>query len=451
MTSDISVAPLPENALARNFSAAELLRFALPTILMMIFVGFYTIIDTIFVARYVSTDALSTINIVTPVIGLIVGLGTMMAAGGSALIASEMGRGRDLEARQIFSLIVLVSVAVGCLIAFAGLIGLSPLLRFLGASDTIVPFGRDYLGTLFVFVPANMMQVLFASFLITAGRPGFGMLLGLAGGLANILFDYLFIVSFSMGIRGAALATGIGYSIPAIVGLLFFWLNRQGTLFFCRPKPDVRALLKSAYNGSSEMIGQASTAITIFLLNMAMMDRLGEDGVAAITIMIYSQFLLSSVFIGFSMGVTPVISYLHGQADSKALRRIVAICIRSVVAISVVVTILLLSQGSFVVGLFAAGNINVYAIGRTGFLIFPFAFLFIGSNIFFSALFTALSNGTLSAMLSFCRNLLIALSILTLPRFLGVSGLWLAVPIAECVSLCFGVWMATINRRRYGY
>ncbi|WP_316858671.1 MATE family efflux transporter [uncultured Cohaesibacter sp.] len=451
MTSNISIAPSPENGLATKFSAAKLLRFAFPTILMMIFFGLYTIIDTIFVARYVGTDALSAINIVTPVIGLIVGLGTMMAAGGSALIAWEMGNGRNDTARQIFSLIVLVTSVAGCIIALAGLIWISPLLHLLGASELLMPLGRDYLGTLFVFVPANMMQVLFASLLITAGRPGLGMLVGVAGGLANILFDYLFIVGFSMGIRGAALATGIGYLVPAIAGLLFFWLNRRGTLFFCRPKPDVRALLKSAYNGSSEMIGQASTAITVFLFNMAMMDRLGEDGVAAITIMIYSQFLLSSVFIGFSMGVAPVISYLHGQADREALRRVVAICLRAVAAVSIAVTMLLLSQGWFVVGLFAPESSHVHAISREGFLIFPYAFLFIGTNIFFSALFTALSNGTLSVLLSFCRNLLIACSIVVMPRFLGVSGLWLAVPFAECASLGLAVWIAAMNRQRYGY
>lgn len=309
-------APPAENELAKNFDAHSLLRFASPTIIMMIFFGLYTIVDTIFVARFVNTDALSAINIVTPLVGIIVGLVTMFATGGSAIIARKMGSGNDSEARENFSLITATIVTIGILFTVIGLFYLDPLLRALGASDALFPYCRDYLGMLLIFAPMNMLQVLFAVLFITAGRPGLGMKLSVAAGLANMLLDYLFIVVFQMGIGGAALATGIGYSIPATAGIVFFFRN---TLFFSSPKLDPHVLVESAYNGSSEMVGQLSAAITTFLFNAAMMALAGEDGVAAITIMIYLQFFLTTFFIGFSIGIAPILSYNYGRRNRRQL------------------------------------------------------------------------------------------------------------------------------------
>ena len=314
------------NALAEDFDSRSLLGFAFPTIFMMLFFGLYTIVDTVFVARGVNTDALSAINIVNPVINLIVGFSTMLATGGSAIIAREMGNEKPCEARRSFSLIVACAAMAGIIITVAGLFFLNPLLHGLGASPRILPYCRDYLGTLLFFTPMNMLQVIFACLFVTAGKPGFGMLIGIAGGLANTLFDYLFIIVFPLGITGAALATGIGSSIPAIAGLVFFSCNRRGTLFLSKPVLDFGVLKESICNGSSEMVSQLATALTTFLFNISMMRLLGEPGVAAITIMIYSQFLLSTFFIGFSMGVAPVISYNYGRSDNEKLKRIVAIC-----------------------------------------------------------------------------------------------------------------------------
>lgn len=431
------------NVLAEDFNAYTLLGFAAPTIFMMLFFGLYTIVDIIFVARGVNTDALSAINIVTPVINLIVGLSTMLATGASALIARKMGNNKLAEARRNFSLIVATAATTGIVIAISGLLFLDPLLEKLGASTQILPFCRDYLGTLLFFTPMNMLQVIFACLFVTAGRPGFGMMIGVAGGLANALFDYLLIIVFPMGITGAALATGIGYTIPAIAGLVFFCCNRRGTLFFSKPGLNFSVLAESICNGSSEMVGQLATAVTTFLFNIAMMRLLGEDGVAAITIMIYTQFLLSTFFIGFSMGVAPVISYNHGRRDQEKLKQIIAICLGVTGAASLATTTVTLVSGGMLAGIFSPPGSTVYTIARAGFLIFPLAFLFIGFNIFGSAMFTALSNGRISAALSFFRSLLIALCIIALPHFLGVNGIWMAVPLAELVSFILALGLFT--------
>ena len=280
--------------LAQTWSAGSLLRFAFPTVVMMVFMGLYTLVDTIFVAQFVNTDALSAINIVCPVVNLTVGLGTMLATGGNAIVSRKLGAGAGLEAREDFTLLVLAGAGLGVLLLLGGLIWLDPLLSALGASTLLFPYCRDYLLVLLLFLPANLLQTLFSNLLVTAGRPGLGFGLSAAAGLANILFDYIFIVPCGLGIQGAALGTGLGYLIPAIAGLIFFARN-QGGLSFTAPKPRWGVLGESAWNGSSELVGQLSAAVTTFLFNRTMLSLLGEPGVAAITILIYAQFLLNTL------------------------------------------------------------------------------------------------------------------------------------------------------------
>lgn len=242
-------------------------------------------------------------------------------------------------------------------------------------------------------------------------------------------------VPLQMGIKGAAFGTGIGYMVPAVTGIIFFFKGKSN-LHFRKPVLDFTVLFESCTNGFSEMVSQAAAAVTTFLFNRIMMKLLGENGVAAITIIIYMQFLLSALYIGFSMGAAPVISYNYGKQDRKQLKNVFSICMRFITFVSVSVFVAALLFGSPLVGIFAERGTPVYEIARKGFLIFPFSFLFCGLNIFTSAMFTALSNGRLSAILSFLRTFgLITVLLLTLPELLGVTGVWLAVPIAELITM----------------
>ena len=422
---------MSEHIFDQKWGAASLLRFAFPTIVMMVFMGLYTIVDTIFVARFVSTDALSAINIVCPVINLTVGLGTMIAAGGSAVVSRKMGAGLEQEAKEDFTLLVLAAAGIGAAILICGTLWLNPILLALGASERLLPFCRDYLGLLLLFLPANVIQTVYANLFVTAGKPGLGFGLSVLGGLANILLDYVFIVPGGMEIRGAALGTGLGYLIPAAAGTVFFFRNR-GALFFVKPRWRGALLTESCLNGSSEMVGQLAAALTTFLFNLTMMERLGEDGVAAVTIMIYSQFLLNTLFIGFSMGVAPVIGFHYGSGNRKQQRKILSICIRFLAAASLLIFALFISGGPLVVRMFTPDASRVYEIAAAGFPVFSVSFLFCGFNIFISALFTALSNGKVSAVLSFLRTFgLLCGGILLLPRLFGITGVWMAVPMAE--------------------
>ena len=422
---------MSEHIFDQKWNTASLLRFAFPTIVMMVFMGLYTIVDTIFVARFVSTDALSAINIVCPVINLTVGLGTMIAAGGSAVVSRKMGAGLEQEAKEDFTLLVLAAAGVGAAILICGTLWLNPILLVLGASECLLPYCRDYLGLLLLFLPANVIQTVYANLFVTAGKPGLGFGLSVLAGLANILLDYVFIVPGGMEIRGAALGTGLGYLIPAAAGTVFFFRNR-GALFFVKPRWRGALLTESCLNGSSEMVGQLAAALTTFLFNLTMMERLGEDGVAAVTIMIYSQFLLNTLFIGFSMGVAPVIGFHYGSGNRKQQRKILSICIRFLAAASLLIFALSISGGSLVVRMFTPDASRVYEIAAAGFPVFSVSFLFCGFNIFISALFTALSNGKISAVLSFLRTFgLLCGGILLLPRLFGITGVWMAVPMAE--------------------
>lgn len=442
---------MSEHIFDQKWNAASLLRFAFPTIVMMVFMGLYTIVDTIFVARFVSTDALSAINIVCPVINLTVGLGTMIAAGGSAVVSRKMGAGLEQEAKEDFTLLILAAAGIGAAILICGTLWLNPILLALGASERLLPYCRDYLGLLLLFLPANVIQTVYANLFVTAGKPGLGFGLSVLAGLANILLDYVFIVPGGMEIRGAALGTGLGYLIPAAAGTVFFFRNR-GALSFVKPRWRGALLTESCLNGSSEMVGQLAAALTTFLFNLTMMERLGEDGVAAVTIMIYSQFLLNTLFIGFSMGVAPVIGFHYGSGNRKQQRKILSICIRFLAAASLLIFALSISGGSLVVRMFTPDASRVYEIAAAGFPVFSVSFLFCGFNIFTSALFTALSNGKVSAVLSFLRTFgLLCGGILLLPRFFGIIGVWMAVPMAEGIMFFVSLGCLIYYRERYHY
>lgn len=262
----MGVVQMNSNPLAKNFNTGSLLKFAFPTISMMLFMGLYTIVDTIFVSRFVNTNALSAINIVCPVINLIVGLGTMIATGGSAIVARKMGAGEPKRAKQDFTLLILFGFILGVVIFVLGIIFIDEIIYALGADKVLFPYCKDYLTIILLFTPASMLQILFQNLFVTAGKPTLGLVLSVCAGAMNIVFDYLFMVIFDMGIAGAGFGTGIGYLIPAITGIIVF-SKKSGTLSFVKPIIDIKVLGESCINGSSEMVSQLSTAITTFFFN----------------------------------------------------------------------------------------------------------------------------------------------------------------------------------------
>lgn len=418
----------------QNFTTRGLLKFAMPSIIMMVFMSCYTIVDGIFVSRFVGSNALSSVNIVYPVAGIVIAIATMIATGGNAMISKYLGMGRQKEARAFMTQFVVAGLLASLLILAVVLLFLAPICKALGATDELLADCQTYLRIIILFAPACVLQTFFQSFFVTAGKPGLGLALMIGAGLFNGVLDYLLIVPLQMGVSGAALATGIGQSLPAIVGLIFFF-SRRSNLYFVPFHFNWKIFGEACYNGSSEMVSQLSNSIVTVLFNLILLRLAGAAGVAAITIILYGQFLFNAFFMGLSIGVSPVIGFQYGAGEKKYLRHTYRIIMLFTAATSVAMVLLSVLCADPIVNVFTKEP-ETFRLASTGFRIFAVSFLFSGMNIVSSGVFTALSNGKVSAVISFSRTLFfLIISLLVFPHFLGITGVWIAVPVAEFCTL----------------
>lgn len=440
------------NSFERPITPGFLLRFTLPGMLMMLFNSFYTMVDGGFVSNYVGTDALSAINIVFPLINFVLAVGIMLATGGSAVTARQMGEKEPELARQSFSLLTVFTAGLGIVIAVLSIVFADPIVWALGSTDVLYEYCRDYLVFMSLFTPCCMLQILFQFFFTTAGRPNLGLAATLLGGVANMVLDYVLIVPLHMGIRGAAIATGIGQTIPTVIGLVYFFSRRNDLLYYVRPVLRGWVLGRTCLNGSSEMVSNLAVAVTTFLFNIIMLSYLGEDGVAAITIVFYAQFFFTAIFFGYTSGVAPLISFHFGAQNHDRLKKLVRLSLLFVAVCSLLAYGLSVVLSQTVVGIFAQRGTAVFSIASDGMELFAIGFLFMGFNIFASGLFTALSNGIVSAVLSFLRTFVfLVAAIELLPKLWGVSGVWLAIPAAELLALVVSLACILRYRKRYQY
>lgn len=440
------------NKLGQDFTLPRLLRFTAPSALMLMFMALYQMVDGVFVSNFVGENALSALNIAYPVPSVLVAVSVMLSTGGSALVARTMGEGDAARAKQDFSLIVATGVLLGIVFSAVGLAFLPSLVRGLGATDLLYEDCFRYLLPLIVSAPAAVLQMLFQGFLVTAGKPHLSLVLTVIGGAVNLLLDYLFIAELRMGVTGAALGTAAGYLVPALIGLCYFSFARKGTLCLVLPKLRFAALGEACFNGSSEMVTNLAVAVTTLMFNKIMLAYQGENGVAAITIVLYAQFLLTAVFIGFSAGVAPLFSYNYGNKNVVQIQKLFRSSLWVIGVFSAVMFAVAFLFAVPVISVFTRPDSPVFALTVRGFHLFALSYLITGFNIFASSLFTAFSNGRASAFLSFLRTFLfLTLSLLLLPRLLGADGIWLSVPLAELLSLAVAAWLVAANRAYYRY
>lgn len=295
-----------------------------------------------------------------------------------------------------------------------------------------------------------VLQMLFQTFLVTAGKPHFGLALTIIGGFLNIFLDYLFIVKLQMGVKGAAIGTVIGYVIPAIIGAIYFIGNRKGTLYLVKPKLRLQTLAQICLNGSSEMVTNLAAAVTTLMFNKIMLKYLGENGVAAITIVLYAEFLLTSIFMGFSNGVAPIFSYNYGNENYIEIKKLFKMSMRLIGIFSILMFVMALLFAKPIISVFISKGSVIFDITYHGFLLYSISYLFTGVNIFASSMFTAFSNGRISAIISFLRTFVFLIaSLIILPLIIGSDGIWLSVPLAELLS--FGVSIMYIINNHYEY
>ncbi|MEG2786820.1 MAG: MATE family efflux transporter [Romboutsia sp.] len=440
-----------DNSLAKSFTFSSLIKFTIPSIIMLVFISLYTIVDGVFVSRFVNTDALSAVNIVYPFINVVIAVAVMLATGSSAVIAKKLGENKEREAKENFTLIVVLGLILGIIIALLGLIFAKQILYIMGSTESLYDYCMDYFLALLIFVPAFIVNLLFQYLTITAGKPNVGLILTIIGGLTNMILDYVFIVPMNMGISGAAIATGLGNLLPSILGTIYF-MKKKSIIYFVKPKLDFKVIANTCANGSSEMVTNLSTGVTTMLFNIVMMKLLGSDGVAAITIVLYGQFLITSAYIGFSSGVAPIISYNYGNENKVELKKLIKYSTKFIAISSVTLFVISMVFAPNIVGIFSPKGTNVFDIGYTGFMIFSISFLVTGVNIFASSMFTAFSNGKISATISFLRTFVFIIAgIIILPIFLGVNGVWLSVPMAETLSMIISIVFIYKYRNTYGY
>ncbi|OOB77776.1 MAG: hypothetical protein BEN18_09670 [Epulopiscium sp. Nuni2H_MBin001] len=441
-----------DNALAQQFNSRSLIKYAIPTIIMMIFNSTAGIIDGIFVANFVNENALAATNLVMPIILVMIALGMMLATGSNAQIAKLLGEGKDKEARETFSVTYLVGIIFGVTVSILLYIFANPLLNMIGANEVLYPYARDYLLTITPFMTCAMLQMFTQCFFVTAGKPQIGFMMCALGTVTNIVLDYVLIVYLDMGIVGAALATCTSFAISGISGLIYFLFYRKGSLYLCKPKWNTKQFLHCLHNGMSEFITMMAASITTILFNIILMQIAGESGVAAITVIMYVQMIQSAVYTGYSIGVAPLISYKFGEKSYEQLKLInkasfIAIGIASLLTITLSIVFAKLA-----VGVFISPSSDTFILTVKGFRIYSLAYVSMGFNIFVCAMFTALSNGKVSAIISALRTLVfIIIALITLPFIFGLNGVWIAVPIAEALGLIVAFIYFKKNKDLYNY
>ncbi|MCI8841229.1 MAG: MATE family efflux transporter [Oscillibacter sp.] len=418
---------------------------------MTVFNTFYTMVDGLFVSNLIGTAALSAINLTAPAIGLITAVSGMLATGGSAVVMKKMGEGREEEARQDFTLLILTNAVVGAVMMALGYGLMDVLLGSMGLSPEVFGYCHAYLSDYLLFTIPILLMYNFSLYLIAADRSRLSLICTVAGGVSNIVLDYVLIAMAGLGIRGAAAATGLGYSLTAAAGLLVF-RKRDSLLHFQKPVFRGGVLFHASANGLSELATSLVSGITTLLFNLAMLKYIGEDGVAAITIIMYVLMFVSALFIGYSYGVAPMISYYHGEGNHEKLKKLVRFSVRFILGASALCAAVSALATPALVGVFTRPDSPVYALAVTGNRLCSIALLFLGLNVFASSMFTALSNGVVSAVLAFSRSFLFTVAcVQLLPLLLGVTGVWLATPAAELLGLLMSAALLARHQKRYGY
>ena len=439
------------NVYEKPVTLKNIFKFAVPTIAMTVFMSFYTMVDGLFVSNLIGTNALSAINLTAPMIQLVTAISTMLATGGSAVIMKKMGEQKADEAKEDFTFLILVNVIVGLVMCMVGYAAMDHIFAGMNLSADVEGYCVEYLSRYLVFTVPILLMNNFTLYMIASEKASLSLICSVTGGVLNMVLDYVFIAGFDMGISGAAVATGLGYSVTAVVGL-FVFSRKKSLLHFKKPVFRVKVLVNAATNGCSEMATALVTGIITMMFNWTMLHYVGEDGVAAVTIIMYVLMFASSLYTGYSYGVAPMISYYYGEQSHGKLKKLVAVSMRVIAEIS-----LLTVAGSFLltkplVSVFARPANPVYDLAVTGNGICTVALLFIGFNIFASGMFTALSNGLVSAVLAFSRSFVFMLiTMIVLPLILGVNGIWLATPAAELMALALSIFMLFKYRKRYGY
>ena len=441
--------------LSDHFTYKRLLRFVLAPIFMMIFTSIYSVVDGFFVSNFAGHDSFVAINLIWPVLMVLGCVGFMFGAGGTAIVSKTLGEGDKKRANEYFTLVVAVTFVVGAVFGVAFYFVLPPIVTLIGGTGVQAEDAVKYSRILMASMPFFMLQNLFQSFFITAEKPKLGFVFTVCSGVANMVLDALFIAVFKWGIVGAAVATAIAQAVGGIAPVVYFACKNSSLLQFVKTKWYGRALLKACFNGSSELLGNIAMSLVSIIYNLQLFKLAGAegDGVAAFGVIMYVQFVFISMFIGYCLGVAPIVGYNFGSGNRQELQNIFKKSLIVIAATSVVMTALAVSLADAIAWLFMWGDTpELIPMTARGMRLYSICFLFSGFCMFCSSFFTALNNGLISAVVSFARTLVFQIvCIYVLPIFLGLDGIWLATPVAELLSVLLCLVMFLVNNKKYHY
>ena len=438
--------------LSDHFTYQKLLRFVLPSIVMMVFTSIYGVVDGLFVSNFAGKTPFAAINLVMPFIMVLGGIGFMIGTGGTALVSKVLGEGEPEKAKRYFTMMILFTLLVGAVLTVFGVTMMEKVARFFGATDEMlhdcVLYGRIVIS----FTAAFMLQNVFQSFLIAAEKPKLGLIATVAAGVTNMALDALFIAGFHWGVAGAAIATGLSQCVGGLFPLIYFLRPNSSKLRLVRTKLELRPILNACGNGSSELMSNISSSIVSMIYNFQLLKYIGDDGISAYGVLMYVQFVFIAIDIGYSIGCAPIGGFHFGAQNHTELKNMLGKSVKLMCGAGVVMAVLAQVLAAPLARLFVGYDEVLYTLTCHAFRLFSFAFLFAGFNIFASSFFTALNNGLISAVISFLRTLVLQTSsVILLPLIFGVDGIWYAITAAEIFATTISVIFLFAKRKKYHY
>ena len=440
-----------QNIYTKPITFTNLLGFTAATILMVVIQSSYSMIDGLFISNILGEDALSALTLISPYFNLFMAIATMLSSGGCAIVMRKMGEAKKYEAKQDFSMLIILSVIIGAILTAVCLVFSQEMVSVFNTSKAVTSSAYEYFSAYSFFIIPQLLFSGLQVYTIASGKSAVAMASSIFGGLFNIAFDFILIKIFEMGMRGAAIASGFGMLIPCLI-LMYALCKTDNIINFVKPKFRVNVLIKTITNGFSEFSSYLVSGAVMVFFNAQMLKFAGESGVAASSITFYVFSLMSAVYMGYMFGVSPLISYFYGAKEIYKLRRIRVISLWFIFAVAVFTTVVSITGTNLLVSVFTYKSSVIYALAVRGNKLFSTALLFVGFNTFASMLFTSLSNGKVSAIISVFRTFIfLVATILILPYFFGSAGLWLAVPISEFMAVILSLYFFIKNKKIYNY
>lgn len=438
--------------LSDHFTRKRLLRFSLPSIVMMVFTSIYGVVDGYFVSNYTGKTPFAAVNLIMPFLMILGGVGFMFGTGGGALIAKTMGEGKAEKADKLFSMTVFASILCGLVLTAVGLLFLRPFARLMGAEGELLENSLLY-GTInLIALPFYILQYEFQCLFATAEKPKLGLYVTVASGVANMVLDWLLVAVLPFGLAGAAAATAASQFIGGVFPLIYFARKNSSRLHLTRCRLELRPLGRICANGSSELMSNISMSLVSMLYNVQLMQYAGEDGIAAYGVLMYVSMIFQAIFIGYSVGTAPIVSYHYGAQNQEELKSL----LWKAIFIVAIAALCMFAAGELLAAplsrLFVAYDEELLQMTTHAFAIFSFSFLFSGFAINGSSFFTALNDGLTSALISFLRTLVFQVAaVLLFPLLWGLDGIWFSIVAAEIMAVLATIFFLLKKQKKYGY